>query len=93
MSGDGRPTRWTVDRTGDLLTLDGTRSAVDVRAIMVRACDGKADITATLKAGGLMWCIKGEGFELHSLVSVDRALRIAAFSSEWREMVAPAGAT
>lgn len=79
------PSTWVVDRTGDILHIDGTVSVVEVRAEMVRACNGQADITALMKAGGLMWAIKGKGFELHTLSSVDRALRIAALSSEWRE--------
>lgn len=85
MSADGRASTWVVDRTGDLLHLDGSRSVVDVRAHMVRACQGVANVTAYLKAGGLMWSIRGDGYELQTLGSVERGLRIAAMSSEWRE--------
>lgn len=79
------PSTWVVDRTGDLLQLDGSVGVVDVRAEMLQACNGQANIRAELRAGGLMWRIVGKGWELQAMGGIERALRIAAMSSEWRE--------
>lgn len=84
---------WTVERTGDLLTLDDSRSVGQHKEALVRAVAGQGPLVATLKAGGMVWHIKGDGFELETMGSVDRAIRVAALSSDWRELAGSAAPT
>jgi hypothetical protein len=80
--------RWTVEKTGDILTLDDALSVPGHLAEVVKDATGPAlPGPGVLPAGPLCWRIVGRHYVLEALGDPAKALAAAA-KGGWREVPA-----